>query len=184
MVLHPTINLTAKLSEISENHEENRNNLRKIVIDTFIRESAGRGKGEETSKYKYIVETLSSGEKVYLTRPVPLNKGFDFIVHVENYIFMNGKDNPKHDDIKQDLQNKKQLNAQAYNKLVEALEEVFYCNDPDDIYSRYIQHLVSLNQGLSNELILKIVKWFFIEQDIRYWNWSGRNMFMEGIRNI
>ncbi|HOX54828.1 MAG TPA: hypothetical protein PLC32_05235, partial [Candidatus Omnitrophota bacterium] len=145
MVLHPTINLTAKLSEISENHEENRNNLRKIVIDTFIRESAGRGKGEETSKYKYIVETLSSGEKVYLTRPVPLNKGFDFIVHVENYIFMNGKDNPKHDDIKQDLQNKKQLNAQAYNKLVEALEEVFYCNDPDDIYSRYIQHLVSLN---------------------------------------
>ena len=184
MVLYPAINLTAKLTELNKNHEENRNNLRKIVIDCFIKEKAGQGKGDETSKYKYIVESLNSGKRVYLTRPVPLNKGFDFIIHVENYTFLNGKDNPRHDDITGDLKKKKQTNQQAYNKLIQAVEEVFYCKDPDYIYPAYRTSLTALNQGLSPELILKVIKWFFIEQDIRYWNWSGRNMFINGIRNI
>ena len=184
MVLHPTINLTAKLANITQNHEENRNNLRKIVINSFIRESAGHGSGEETSKYKYIVETLFSGKRVYLTRPVPLNKGFDFIIHVEGHIFINRKDNPKHDDIKEDLKKKKMNNGQAYSKLVCALEDVFLCKNPDDIYATYETDLVSLNQGLPPDLILKVVKWLFIEQDIRYWNWSGRNMFMNAIRGV
>lgn len=184
MVLYPAVNLSVKLTEASENHEKNRNNLRKIVLDSFVKEKAGRGKGDETSKYKYIVENLISGKRVYLTRPVPLNKGFDFIIHVEDHTFLNGKDNPRHDDIFGDLKTKKQGNKQAYNKLVQALEEVFYCKDCNDIYSAYKAYLEVFNQGLSPELILKVTKWFFIEQDIRYWNWSGRNMFMSGIKSI
>lgn len=33
-------------------------------------------------------------------------------------------------------------------------------------------------QGKGEETIriLKAIKWLFIEQDIRYWNYSGRNM--------
>ena len=169
---------------MEDDHEENRNNLRKIVIDCFIKENAGHGRAEETSKYKYIVETLSSGKRIYLTRPAPLNKGFDFIIHVEDAIFINGRDNPKHEDISKDLRNKKQQDQQACNKFVEALEDIFYCKDPDDIYTKYADHLTPLTQGRSVELIMKVTKWFFIEQDIRCWNYSGRNMLMDGIRNI
>lgn len=184
MVLHPEVNFEAKLIEITKNHEEDRNSLRKIVIDQFIKEKAGHGNQENTSKYKYIVENLSSGDRVYLTRPVPLNKGFDFIIHVENHIFKNGKDNPMHDDIAESLRDKKQTDKKAYNNLLQALEDVFNCKDPDDVYPKYKNYLVPINGGLSTELILKVVKWFFIEQDIRYWNWSGRHMFMNGIRSV
>ncbi len=107
MVLHPEVIFTAKLAKLSENHEHNRNDLRKIVIDRFIKEKAGHGNQENTSKYKYIVENSSSGNRIYLTMPVPLNKGFDFIIHVENHIFKNGKDNPRHDDIVESLKEKK-----------------------------------------------------------------------------
>jgi len=184
MVSYPAINLEAKLSRLSNDHEENRNNLRKMVINQFLQEKAGHGKADETSKYKYIVEELSSGNKVYLTRPVPLNKGFDFIIHVDNNIFSNGKDNPRHADIADDLKMKKQNNIGSYNGLIQALQDVFECEDPNDVYSKYQEKFTSLKQGLSPELILKVVKWFFIEQDIRYWNWSGRTMFMQGILSI
>ena len=184
MVLHPEVILSVKLTKLSKNLEQNRNDLRKIVINRFIKEKAGQGNQENTSKYKYIAESLSSGDRVYLTRPVPLNKGFDFIIHVENCIFMNGKDNPRHSDIIEALKKKKQINSKAYSKLLQALEDVFNCKDPNDIYPKYSKHLSPISKNLSPELILKVVKWLFIEQDIRYWNWSGRYMFMEGIRSI
>jgi len=184
MTEYSAINFTAKLEKLGNNHEQNRNDLRKIVIDKFIKEKAGSGNAEKTAKYKYFVERLSSGDRVYLTRPVPLNKGFDFIIHVENHVFINGKDNPKHEDISDDLRVKKQANSEAYRKLIQALEEVYLCKDPDDMISKYKKYSSVFKQGLSFELILKVVKWLFIEQDIRYWNWSGRSMFMSGIRNI
>lgn len=31
---------------------------------------------------------------------------------------------------------------------------------------------------------IKTLKWLFIEQDIRYWNYSGRDMLWKGIHNI
>lgn len=184
MVEYPAIDIRIKLREFSKDHEQNRNNLRKLVIDEFMKEKAGRGKEDNTSKYKYFVEELSSGDRVYLTRPVPLNKGFDFIIHVENQKFLNNKDNPRHDDIGNDLKLKKQRNPQAYNKLLLAIQEIFDCRDPDEVYPKYQNELNFTNCGLSPELILKVIKWFFIEQDIRYWNWSGRNMFMQGVANI
>ncbi len=184
MVEHSAIDIRIKLDKLSNNLEENRNNLRKVVIDEFLKERAGCGNKELTSKYKYFVEKLSSGQRVYLTRPVPLNKGFDFIIHVENCIFSNGKDNPRHDDIISDLKFKKKKMSQEYEILLKALQEVFECKDPDAIYLKYKESLDALKCGLSAELILKVVKWLFIEQDIRYWNWSGRNMFMSGIRNV
>ena len=184
MVLYPKVNLSAKLVKLSGDPEKDRNNLRKIVIDSFIKEKAGYGTGIDTSKYKYVVETLSSGDKVYLTRPAVLSKGFDFVIHVENRVFMNGKDNPKHEDITKDLKQKKQSNRQAYAKLLNAIEDVFACKDPDEVYPNYENDFRVFKQGILPEVILKVVKWLFIEQDIRFWNWSGRVMFMNGIKGI
>jgi len=184
MPLYPEINFTANLASLDRNNEKNRNNLRKIVIDFFIKERAGKGTGEETSKYKYVVEETSERERIYLTRPVPLNKGFDFIIHVEDRIFSNNKDNPKHDDIINDLRDKKTKNPEVYKKLIEAVSEVFFCKNPSDVYEDYKKHLIQFKNGLPSELILKVVKWLFIEQDIRYWNWSGRQKFMDYINDI
>ena len=49
MVLHPVVNLSIKLTELSGNHERDRNNLREIVINSFIKEKAGHGKGIDTA---------------------------------------------------------------------------------------------------------------------------------------
>jgi hypothetical protein len=179
--LHPEIDLSVRLDSITKNHEDDRNNLRKILLDFLVCEKAGTGNKENTSKYRYNVELLSCGNKIYITRPVPLNKGFDFIIHAENYVFMNGRDNPKHDDILNDLIAKKQQNIKSYNKLLSMIEQVYLCHDPDDIL---VNESIEFKQGLPVDLILKIIKWLFIEQDVRYWNWSGRNMFMSGIKGI
>ena len=40
--------------------------------------------GNKASHYKYYVETLSTGDRVYLQRPAYLHNGFDFLICVEN----------------------------------------------------------------------------------------------------
>jgi hypothetical protein len=38
--------------------------------------------------------------------------------------------------------------------------------------------------GHSSELIFECVKWLFEEQDVTYWNYSGRTMFYNAIKGI
>ena len=47
-------------------------------------------------------------------------------------------------------------------------EEIKY----DEEFNKYAS---KFNSKYPLELILKILKWMFIEQDIRYWNYSGRS---------
>lgn len=61
-----------------------RNDVRKRIITCFMEEEPGMGAGNDSSKYTYYVETLADGNRVYLTRPAFLNKGFDFVIRVEN----------------------------------------------------------------------------------------------------
>jgi hypothetical protein len=182
MPLHPEIDLTIKLDNITGHHEKDRNALRILLLNNLVKEKAGTGNKENTSKYHYNVETLTCRNRIYLTRPVPLNKGFDFIIHVEGYKFLNGKDNPRHDDISNDLKEKKQRNSTIYQNLLKLIDLVFLCNDPEDILRQ--ERMPVFDVGFSIELLLKVIKWFFIEQDVRYWNWSGRNMLMSGIKGI
>ncbi len=41
MVLHPSFTLEVKLIKLSKNHEKNHNSLRRIVIDSFVKEKLG-----------------------------------------------------------------------------------------------------------------------------------------------
>lgn len=182
MILHPTQNIRISLSNVSGDFELDRNELRKIAIDRLLKEKPGTGKGELTSKYRYNVEELGSGNIVYITRPVPLNKGFDFIIHVEGMTFLNGKDNPKHEDIYNDLGVKKGKYPEEFAKLFLMIDKVYHCYDPEEVLSSF--QSVNFGDGFTSELTLKVIKWFFLEQDIRYWNWSGRHMFMSGINSL
>ena len=36
--------------------------------------------------------------------------------------------------------------------------------------------------GIEIEGILKLVKWLFLEQDVTYWNYSGRAMLYQSLK--
>ena len=157
-------------------NEGTRNEVRMRVIDALSNELPGTGNGDDASKYIYYVETLESGDRVYLQRPANLHNGFDFLVCVENTNYapqgQRRRNFPKHEDLGDDLQMKKQENPEMYARLYELLKRVFDCHDVQE--AEYAD--IRFNVGLPVDHILKAIKWLFIEQDIRYWNYSGRNM--------
>ena len=80
------------------------------------------------------------------------------------------RDAPKHDDIKNDLSLKRSENFQEYLKLYALAKKIYECHDVADSEMASI----GLRKGLPVDHVLKVLKWLFIEQDIRYWNYSGR----------
>lgn len=173
------------LRKINKSFSNNgtRNSIRQAVVLEFLGEEPGEGNGDLASKYIYYVETLSDGNRIYLQRPAQLNKGFDFIIKVENIQFREKgalKYAPSHNNIIDDLTNKKRENCNEYIKLFDYIEKVFNCNE---IEEQWFEEF-TFKTGKSVEIILKTIKWLFIEQDITYWNYSGRNMLMNGIREI
>lgn len=160
-----------------------RESIRKNVVEIFLEEKAGKGKKELSSKYIYYVETLDNGKRVYLKRPAYLNKGMDFTVHLENTSFREkgaNRDIPSHSEIVNDLLNKKTENPQEYEKVKTILNKLFNCQEVSDIEYRNIYFF----SGIEIEGILKVIKWLFIEQDITYWNFSGRYMLYEGFKKL
>ena len=159
----------------------NRNDVRKRLIDAFLNESHGTGKGNLASRYNYIVATSQNGNDVILTRPANLKNGFDFLIRVSNTNFNpNGRrrDYPKHEDIIDDLNQKRILDINKYKILYEYITKIFNCNIEVETINF---NSIDFNSGFDPDMLLHTIKWFFIEQDIRYWNYSGRNMLMSGI---
>lgn len=152
------------------------------MVEIFLLEEPGTGTSDSTSRYTYYVERLKDSRRIYLTRPAYLKKGFDFLIHVEGKIFLTGKDFPKHDDIFKDLMAKKKENPTLYKRLHEAMTQVYNCRELDEVLKDFGD--LSFRSGFSVELIMKILKWFLIEQDIRDWNYSGRGMFKSRLDQI
>ncbi|MGT2884297.1 DNA adenine methylase [Streptococcus ferus] len=167
-----------KYIEITTNfsNEGTRNEVRMRIVEQFSQELPGTGKDDKASRYKYYVETLSDGNRVYLQRPANLHNGFDFLVCVENMNYApedkRKRNYPKHEDLENDLLQKRLESPQKYKKLYSLLEQIFHCQNVEDIEMTKIQ----FDSGLPVDHILKTIKWLFIEQDIRYWNYSGRSM--------
>ncbi|MEN6618352.1 MAG: hypothetical protein ABFC28_02475 [Rikenellaceae bacterium] len=159
-----------------------RKDFRKQLINHFLEEEPGQGTGDLCSHYIYYVETLSSGNRVYLKRPAVLNKGFDFEVHVENMNFGTSRSSsmPSHKKITEDLQAKKQENNELFNEVYKLIDDIYDCKEVDiDIIKK-----LNFKTGHPIEAILFAIKWLFIEQDMTYWNWSGRNMLYSGLIEI
>lgn len=162
--------------------------FRKEIINIFLNERAGTGKGNKTTRYKYVVKVLPDGRKIYLSRPANFNNGFDFTLNVENTNFNLGLINkkgkprrastrPTHENILSDLRNKKAENNALYNSLFAQVELIFKCHQPTQVNFAF-------KTGHSSELILECIKWLFEEQDVTYWNYSGRSMFYKAIKSI
>lgn len=162
--------------------------FRKEIISVFLEEKAGTGKGNQTTRYKYIVKILSDNKQVYLSRPANFNNGFDFTLNVKDINFneglLNDKGNlkrsstrPTHDNILTDLRSKKAENSDLYLLLIKQIDFIFICKD-------LTKTKFNFTIGHSCELILECIKWLFEEQDVTYWNYSGRNMFYNAIKEI
>lgn len=85
-------------------------NIRQAIVVEFLHEEPGTRNKGLASKYIYYVETLRGRNRVYLERPAQLNKGFDFVIKVENTEFRKKgvlKYAPSHNNIVEDLRNKK-----------------------------------------------------------------------------
>lgn len=162
----------------------NRIDIRKDLIMDFLQEQAGTGSGVNTSIYHYNVETLQNGARVYLKRPARLNKGFDFEVNIENMYFGSRRRTtmPSHKDIYNDLSAKKAENPQMFVQVKSIVDDLYNCRNVSD--ETMIALSLSFQSGYSLEAILKAIKWLFIEQDITYWNWSGRNMLYTHLSTI
>lgn len=153
-----------------------RNTVRMRVVNKFSEEKHGSGKQNLAEKYIYYVETLKDGNRIYLKRPANLHYGFDFLVCVENTNYAAPKERkrnyPRHNEFQQDLLKKKKENPFMYKKLYDCIKKIYECNN---ITEKEISKL-TFQTGYPVDHILKVLKWLFIEQDIRYWNYSGRNM--------
>ncbi|MBC8147898.1 MAG: hypothetical protein H8E98_07945 [Bacteroidetes bacterium] len=152
--------------------------VRTYLLQQWAQENVG-------VKYRYFVEILTDGSHIYLERPGRLNKGCDFVIYAENkYLWNNGNDRPPdHDFILSDLGNKKTLlNNQQWGLLLSAIDEIYNCNTFNLAVS-HIQNLPITN-GHSYELLLKLIRWFFNEQDVTYWSGQGRGMFHNAITSI
>lgn len=172
MTIRPDNSIPITLANLDQ--FSNKTEIREYLLNQWIIETP-------TTKYRYFVETLSNGNRIYLERPGRLNKGCDFVIFIENHIlFNNGNDKPpKHDFILDDLRVKKQsLSNQEYQNLILSITDVFNCVSVNNALSRLQNQQLT---GESYELVLKVSKWFFIEQDITYWAKSGRQMLFDAI---
>lgn len=154
--------------------------LLNFLYTTFANETPGTA--NDTSRYTYVVETIADGSHIYLRRPAPLNNGIDFTVNSEAYVFRVGNRNlhkPAHDNIFSMLGEKRRENESLYDAEVKPLiQRIFDVQAISDSEYR-VQGFA--DGGYPIELILKLLKWLFAEQDATYWNHSGRNMLMSGL---
>jgi len=163
-------------------NDKNKEALRNKAVIRFLSEQGGYVKDgiKYVTNYRYNVEKLKDGRLIYLLKPTWLNKGIDFQVMVEK--FKDGKDaRPSHKDIFEDLKIKKQENKTEYDVLKKIIHKIWLCENPDDVLKT---NKLTFGQSHSVELILKSLKWLFIEQDITYWNYDGRGMLKREIDKI
>jgi len=159
-----------------------REEIVKMVVNIFI-ETEGQHRGHGI-KFRYPVEKLSTGEQLFIYRPAGLNKwNFDFKVEVLKS-FNLGRGN--HNEIKLDFQNKKIENPKKYGVLIEVLTALYSCteNDVDQLLIDYPDLQASFNTGAKVDVLLKVVKWMFIMEDIVYWNYKGRALLFDFIMEV
>ncbi|MBI4438914.1 hypothetical protein HY640_03205 [Candidatus Woesearchaeota archaeon] len=84
--------------------DSNREDLKNNAVIKFLSEKKGYLKDglKYVTRYKYYVETLKDGRRIYLLRPTFLNKGIDFQVWLEKYDGNIDK-RPSHKGIIEDL---------------------------------------------------------------------------------
>lgn len=178
---------------------EKRKRLRDELIEHFKSESPGTGKQENSSRWIYCVaHTLNQENFVYLQRPASLNKGFDFTVNTSNIDFFAPTakkpsritKTPRHDSLYPPLDTLQLNFPDRFLILRQALEQTFLCNDTIQIETEHsaifaeefiYSPINTISLRIDCKTILHTIKWLFMEQDITYWNFTGRYMYYSSL---
>jgi len=157
-----------------------RHKIVKKVVNAFIAtEYRKKGKGVV---FQYPVENLAGGQLLYIVRPGH-KKNFDFKVDV---VTSYGLGDGKHKDIALNLRKNNLENPKKSKKLWEAITEVYHCkeNDVDVVLKKHGGLKRPFKNGAKPELLLKIIKWLFIMEDIVYWDNEGRAFLFNFFRYV
>jgi len=156
-----------------------RSSYRKQLAEKWLEE-------EPYTNYRYNVEVCQDRKRVYLVRPTRLNKGFDFQINVEGFTHRTKSarttEAPSHDDVLEDIAQKLKENPDLRRDFFEAICLVYDCHEVDLALERH-PNLTNIRSGMETDKLLRIIKWFFIEQDLTYWLWRGRDKFMAAIEH-
>lgn len=155
-----------------------RNSIRREITNLFLNEEPGIGRGDDSSKYHYVVEHYGD-YTIELHRPAGLNKGFDFTVHISGMHFKKNRryTNPSHQDILDCLSYiKENYSTHKYEIIKRQIKDIFDCKNPNPHETDGMFFVDYDGTDRPAAIIILAAKWLFIEQDITYWNWSGRNM--------
>lgn len=158
-----------------------RSEVRSKVVNAFLKESSGSK--SETSRYEYNVEQYEN-YKIVLKRPGIFKKGFDFTVNIRGMYFKKNKryENSSFADVISALESAKKRNQKKYYIVKNEIQKIFEVENYDLNNVAGIDFIDYKNQIRPIAIILLAIKWLFISEDISYWNWSGRNMFMESLK--
>jgi len=168
---------------ISIGGDMSRQQIVRKVVDDFISTEGSYWK--TGTKFRYPVENLSGGGQLFIVRPGGLGKwNFDFKVEVLPEFGL-GKGSHKH--VVEDLRKKKDENPTAFNELKAAITELHDCKE-SDVDSLLRVHPIlptSFRAGAAIDLVLRVIKWLFIMEDVVYWNYFGRSkLYDEGIQPL
>ncbi len=91
-----------------------------------------------------------------------------------------------HAEIEAEFKNKKRENNKAFAELLEVIEEM--CNgsetNVDKILEKRPRLQKSFETGAKVEVLLKVLKWMFIMEDIVYWNYDGRMKLYNYLKDV
>jgi len=130
----------------------------------------------------YEVEQIRNGDKIVINKPGG-KRNFgrlarnDFMVFIykshENTLWL-----ISHDEIKEDLQNKYNMNPESTKEIILGLYKVCQGQEPDDVLNKLKS---KLDVGLPPETIYKVYKWIWGQEDCNYPTGEGRWLSMNGI---
>lgn len=184
-------------NEISIKGAMQRTEIVKTILNIFIGiENNQRGRGVqfwypvedlsikigEIPEPKPIEDFLLNTNKLFIKRPGGLQKwNFDFkVIVTPDMNMLRGT----HADVVNDILTKKKENKEASNDLLKALEEICNCteNDVDKVLAGFPKLSNAFRSGAKVDVLLKVLKWMFIMEDIVYWNYDGRMKLFNHIR--
>jgi hypothetical protein len=173
--------LTWTTRRLAIRNNGSRNETRKNLVLEFLKEKAGTGTGDKATNYRYSVERLKGDRWLFITRPT-WKKGFDFQISLENWRQTGSSHKVLHSDITDDLKTKKIQSPESFKLLSNAINQVYLMNDPKDVLRT--SKKMHFGKGLRIDLILCVLKWFFLLEEILYWNYNGRRMLKSGLNEI
>lgn len=140
--------------------------VKKAVTHFIEFEKDKKGKGIE---FRYPVEELSIGKKLYIHRP-GVKWNFDFKVEIPpDY----GLEEGRHDQIARLLCQIKESNETDFNHLWDIIFSLYHCKN-NDVDAMLSETSISQINNIAPDVLLKVIKWLFIMEDIIYWHYEGR----------